>query len=317
MEDDIDLQADLLIRTFRQMAHAQGPHACLCVLIDPLLGNPLAELSAIEKLPIRPLRIQHDDLAQDEVPYLLKVGQEQDHERLISHTLRLALAEQRNALLESPASRSVCAWLFVDEGDLSKLVDALSQFARIPRPDGQGQRSLFRFWDPRVFQHLPRVMGQQHFERALADQLALQWLWLAPTGQLSSHVFTCGQGWRPSLAQWHALSRIEDLNQCLILSETQQQASPDHIVELDRALQRAAVLGCGDSADRITYALLAMSLGGPFENHDLMTDIFSQVTRNRASLAALADAVEQSVWDRIKSDLAPTRTHQKSGKAIQ
>lgn len=314
---DLDLQADRLIRSFRQLAQMQGPHAHVCVLIDPLLGNPMADWPGINAIPVRPLRIQSDNLAQEETPYLLKVGQEQDHERLISHTLRLALAEQKNALIESPAMRSVCAWLFVNEAHLPQLVNALSQLAHISRPDGKGQRCLFRFWDPRVFQHLTRIMGPQDFECALPDHLRLQWVWLAPNGQLSSHAFSEGKGWRPTLAQWNALSRIEDLNQCLVLSETQQQATPHQIVELDHALQRAAELGCLDSADRITYALLAMSVGGAFEKHPSMTDLFRQVTQHRASLAALAEAVEQSVWDRIKSDLAPKRTHQTSGEAIQ
>jgi len=317
MADDIESQADGLIRSFRLFAQARGPGACLYVLIDPLLGDPLPDLAATEKVPVRALTIQHEDLAKEEAPYLLKVGQEQDHERLIAHTLHVALAEQKTALLESPASRSVCAWLFVNGDDPFKLTEALSRFALITRPGTQGKRQLFRFWDPRVFQHLARILGQRTLENALADKLAVQWLWLSPSGELGSHVFQDGSGWRPSLAEWHALSRIEDLNQCLLLSETQKlMGSSEHIVNLDHALQRAAQLGCQESADRITYAVLSMSLGGPFENHALMADLFRQVARDQASLAALAEAIEQDAWDRIKHDMAQARKHQKSGTNI-
>ncbi len=318
MTEDFNNQADDLIKAFRSTVQARNPRDCLCILIDPLLSNPLSELDSIKDVPARTLGFRHDDLAIEDTPYLLQVGREQDHERLVSDTLRLALAEQKAALLESPASRSVCAWLFVDKDDLFKLADALSRLALIAQPGSHGKRKLFRFWDPRVFQHLSRILGKQTLEGALPDRLTVQWLWLEPSGQLSSHIFSNGHGWRPSPTEWASLVRIEDLNQCLFLSETQERVdSSNHIVALDHSLQRATELGCSEAADRITYALLSMSLGGYFEDHPLMTDLFRRVARDQASLAALAEEVDQGVWDQIKNDMAQAHAHQKSGISTQ
>jgi hypothetical protein len=312
VSDDFEHQADALITSFRRAAQAQGPQACLYVLIDPVLSDPLSQLNETKTLPVCRLSIRHEGLAKDDTPYLLIVGLEQDHERLVSHTLRLALAEHKNAMLNTPAACSVCAWLFVDGGDALQLSAALASLALIAQPGSQSATNLFRFWDPRVFRHLPRIVGKESLEVLLPAKLRVRWFSLAAGGQLITQSFSNGEGWQPSEAEWSSLARIEDVNQCLLLSETQELVgSSSHVGRLERALQRALELGCSESLDRVTYALLVMSLGSYFESHPLMVQIFRQVAREQVSFAALAEEVQQDVWDRIKTDMARDGAHQK------
>lgn len=310
MGEDFDGAADGLIRSFRRLAQAKGPDAQLLVLIDPILGDPMPELNFGHAIPISRLRVRHDDMAKEDAPYLLRVGKEEAHERLVAQTIRIALAEQQASLDDAPSARSVCAWLFIQEGDLFKLTEALSRLSVVAGFGDPSKASIFRFWDPRVFQHLARILGRQDFEGFLGSNVAAQWVWLGSDGQLKEHTFKGGAAWRPSSAQWQALSRIEDLNQCLLFSEA--YASPDpsaRIHELDGALQRANELQCRESVDRITYALLAQSLGGSFEHHPLMLELFKQLASEGVSFAALAEAVDQSLWDQVKSDMAQSRRH--------
>ncbi len=306
-----DRHLDELVTTFRRLTGAQESAACVCVLIDPLLDNPLPILEAIEQRPRHPLRIKHDDLALEDAPYLLKVGQEQDHERLLECSLHQALAEQRVAATTTPAPRAVCAWILIEEHDLPRLLDALSSLAIVRPPERSAQRTIFRYWDPRVFEHLPRILGQQTMQTLLTQDVTARWLWLDREGQLASQEFKGGQGWRPDVQQWQALSRVEDLNQCLVLTHSAEKAPSSHdVIRLDKALQHAISLGCRTSIDRMTYALLADSLGGSFEHHPLMVDTFRQIAQEQASLSALAEAIPQDTWDRIKIDLS--QPHQES-----
>ena len=102
---------------------------------------------------------------------------------------------------------------------------------------------------------------------------------------------------------------LED--QCLVLTRSAEKAPSSHdVIRLDKALQHAISLGCRTSIDRMTYALLADSLGGSFEHHPLMVDTFRQIAQEQASLSALAEAIPQDTWDRIKIDLS--QPHQES-----
>jgi len=215
------------------------------------------------------------------------------------------LEEQRLAATTTPASRSICAWILIEEQDLPHLIDALSQLAIIRPPDHPARRTVFRYWDPRVFEHLPRILGKQTMQTLLPRDLNALWLWLDQGGQLASQEFTGGTGWRPDLQQWQSLLRVEDLNQCLVLTnDTGEARTLDEVIRLDKALQHANSLGCNNSTDRITYALLSASLGGNFECHPLMEHTFQRITQEQASLSTLAEAIPQETWDQIKVDLS-------------
>lgn len=294
-----------LVMAFRRLTGAQSRESCVCVLMDPLLADTQPLLDAVEERPRHPLRIQHDDLARDDAPYLLKVGPEPEHERVLELSLQLALAEQRVAATTTPAPRSICAWILIDEQHVPSLADALSRLAIVRPPQRPSERKIFRYWDPRVFEHLPRILGNQTLQTLLTRDVTAQWLWLDRSGRLASQVLKGGKGWQPDVRQWQALSRIEDLNQCLVLAHTQgKPASAQDVTQLDSALQHAGTLGCHTSADRMSYALLSASLGAGFERHPLMTDTFRSIALGQASLSDLADAIPQQTWDRIKIDLS-------------
>lgn len=310
MADQIPAAQEIAALTDRGIALlrqslAASSCASLYLICDPILVNPIGDQAQELAYPTRPLEFRYRDLERSLHPLLIEIKDEQREERFINDSIRLAVQESMAARATSPAARSMCAWIIAPDVTLASMAEVLGTRALLGNPYAIGEKRLFRFWDPRVFDHLPRIFGESMFAEWGASNM--QWLYVDISGTMKSQRFDSPllgktkENFTPTTAQWDAISRLGDLNQVLQLSDAWSQ--PDLAAtsaRLDSALHRAATLGVNASLDAITYALLYHSVGGAFEHHPRMRPIFAEVSKG-ASLATMLADVEQATWDQIRA----------------
>lgn len=281
----------------------------LYILCDPMLEDELGAAANEKDYPCRKLDFTYSDLERSSNPYLIEIADEPQAERFVNFSIQVAVDEVLKNQAISPSPRSVCAWIIAPELNLNTFASLLGKSATLVDPYQIGVKRLFRFWDPRVMTHLPRIFSGLPFEHWLGANTA--WLTMNIDGVLECTHFTnvhAESDWpfEPTKQQWDAIARIENLNQVLRLSEA--WSSQDFLstsIAIDNALIRAQRLGIVESLDSITYALLYRSLGGAFEKHHLMHPVFLEFSQGVSLTTLLAD-VDQVIWDRIRADLANT-----------
>lgn len=222
-------------------AHLQTYGHC-DILIDRLSGFPLRE--ALEGISERLVAGQTLDdplfaTLPDETPLLIRVP---DSEReLIDAYLEHAIAEARHP---AGQTRAVCAFLF-SEVPLATLAGRLTRHLDLRIKTGQ--HIFFRYFDPRVMHHLPRLLQAHqmaHLFRGIEHWCYAHW---------RGHLVTLdGDRYRPlpetpayvrmsiDSAQWSALQGIDVFNLALrTLRQDDQSSADDAEARLLNALQAA------------------------------------------------------------------------------
>ena len=256
--------------------------ASVSVFIDPTLNHTICDDAIVQNalsngvLQRVPLSIAHDDIDPEAMPYLLHAPSEHVAERAIECTLRIALMETL-ANRPTAATRQVCAWI-VGEVTPRPLAIRLSDAALIRKPDGS--RRPFRYWDPRVMWHLPRVMPP--FEWASLRDAVGKWLTLDMTNQLTalppvdtnhahsvSGMHKMRMGAQPCTPlQWATLSRIGAINMAMAQAH-EWGITPTHEVasHIDALLQTCHALGFDTERDEQVFVACGLTSHIQFYEH--------------------------------------------------
>ncbi len=293
------------------------------VFVDPTLANTLCEAEPVKMALTQGalvrivLPIAHEDFAPDARPYLLHAPSEQKAERAIEHTLRTALSEAMGAPSPFAASRQVCAWI-VGEADPKMLADRLAKAAITRKPDGEPRP--FRYWDPRVMWHLPRVLEPSRWGALIAALGA--WLSLdmqhrlgpvaasklgdaspAPKGHQEVPV-------RCSPEQWAALARIGPTN--MALAQAQDWGvlpTLDAARQVDSLLRACEALGFESQRDAQVFVACGLTSHAKFFELDEVRLALVRAQAAGQSVMSALGQFDDSFWDDLRQQQAQPRTH--------
>lgn len=264
----------------------------LCVLVDPALHDPLAEHEDTRALLRLPLNIEAIDPPQR--PYLLVIHDSVAQERAVNATLRVAV-EEHTGLYDGEARqpRSVCAWITAE--GLShpqaqrNLAYALGHRATIVPPSPYPrERTVFRYWDPRIAQHLPGHLGDA-WVQALHAMHVQSWWSLQADGTLANLGPVLPPGTDDTspvplafdldTRQWQALLGVGWCNRLAqVLPAWELPLAPEPRAVED-AVRRALAHGLHQEADLFSFVYCALNLHPLFYRHD-------EVARGIAALPA-------------------------------
>lgn len=264
----------------------------LCVIVDPVLHDPSGEVEDTQTLIRLPLSI--DTLEPELRPYLLVIDDSIAQERVLNSTFRVAAEE----LLgrhdgEAGQPRSVCAWITADDLGHPQaqrdLALALSRCATIaPPPPYPRERTVFRYWDPRIAMHLSACLGEA-WARALCAMRLRGWWGLQPNGMLTcfSPLQKTGtdsadlafSGFAPNAHQWQTLLAIGWCNRVAQLLPAWELPHAPEIRVVEDAVRQALSHGLHEEIDILGFVHCALSIHPLFYRHD-------EVARSIAALPA-------------------------------
>jgi hypothetical protein len=309
--ESMNLPAEVLIdRAVMALRKALADEAvqAIKVLVDPALSDPVRPLCETYRLPTQRIAMRFSDLPAGIAPYLVTVEDEEAQERFVNATIRIAIEESIAARDEWPASRSVCAWIILNDAQMNRFTNYFATRAVIRPQISPLSQKLLRFWDPRVFPHLARIAGSNLWRHWLNTNAT--WLYIDGWGHVVKHSFAepvvpDNKPCSFSADTWHALERVGEINQSLVMSGSLNQVPNENaLTYFDRLLLQAAQLGCRRPVDRVTYAVLVDLMRFPIEQH---RDIGALLTRTREEdipFSGLVANFEPADWDRIREDLA-------------
>lgn len=258
----------------------------VAILIDPALADPLQP--HIEELGLEPLRLRiaTRQVDTDKLPYLVWIADASRAERLINTSIRIAVAERLSPDPDWPAGmRSVCAWFvspaLTSESDAKALARRLA--TQGIQTDADGGRHYFRFFDPRIAGHLPRILEpaqRQELGRitgngwlGMDEHGELQALLLAGPDAPQSNTITplTGLPEVPPLkltpGQWQnfvVLGWRNRIGQALVDWDLKRTPTPDALMEIAR---RAVGHKLTSEMDALTFAYYALTTHPLFDRH--------------------------------------------------
>jgi Domain of unknown function (DUF4123) len=212
---------ELADRAIQSLRSSEKTHS-LFLLIDPTLEDPIsktdeyAKLLAVSPLARKRLKNLHEDINEQNTPYLLQIANQDEAERLISASIRIAIAEALGTFGEQYRARRVCAWIF-DSRDARTLAKEIAGIAKVKKPDGAFWP--MRIWDPRVLWQMSRLLNEQQFAKVTAV-LASCWFFnqenafelLKPQGTNSAEAST---PFNFNAHSWSTLERVGLVNKAL------------------------------------------------------------------------------------------------------
>lgn len=305
--------ADIALLRLRA-ALAATPGSALSIVVDPMLADPLAESPLIAdafadgRLSRHRFGFIHDDFPSERMPYLLHVDNEPAAERCVNESVAIAVREGFGADGEVRSVRSVCAWILGDV-DPEQTAHRLAAASRIARPDGSPWP--MRFWDPRVFWHLPRVLPssrQSAIRRAIG-----QWCWLDPmnafsaTSGLDASSAAVPRGAPAPFdgAEWAALQRIGAVNRVLgVAWEWGVLPTTANAERIDRLLQRCHELGFQSEQDELVFCSCALTSRDDFDRHPPVDEALRQGASEGRSVAAALASFDDGFWQRLAGSKA-------------
>ncbi|TSJ88115.1 DUF4123 domain-containing protein [Chitinimonas sp. BJB300] len=250
----------------------------LYLLVDPALHDPIATMAEAAALPKQSIPIQA--IPPNRRPYLLALDSAARHEKVLNASLRLGLEEGLGAYdLPDGSPRSLCAWLVATPGQtLANLASALARRAVLSVPDVQ--TVSFRYWDPRVTAHLPRVLGEGEMSALLTEIGATAWWAYTPQANGALQLTSLGKNgpdrtgeqdaarrWVLDGPQWRALTALGWANRLVqLVPDWGLEAQPDHGT-LERLANQALVWGLASESDVLRFAYFALTTHPHFDTH--------------------------------------------------
>jgi hypothetical protein len=234
-------------------------------IIDPLL----VDATLCKRLPAEPLGKSEFNCNADQLPRLVNLRDADERARLEL----LEVAEVFSATQDVPF---FCALIRTAESAAS-LGQRLSRKLVLTRVR-QRRAYFFRFFDPRVFLHLQRILRPEQLRALLSPAQA--WVWFDPLAQRwCEHRVSDGPGAQPAShtrlnwdeEQFDALSRIELLNRVLLRLRSDQ---PKKTIG---AQQVQAIDAC------VVRAINAERLGDPDAQVRFVMHAILHGNRNRAA----------------------------------
>lgn len=279
-------------------------HGHCYLLIDPALGPVLEE------------DIQAADIAEEDQATILDPLLALEPEkalillRLTTRNIELldasaALALTSNTNMSNP-QRGVCAWIFSQQ-PISKLAVHLKHWLDVAIP--AQKRIFFRYYDPRVTTHLPRILSAIQISEWLKG--IEEWSWVDRDGQWQTvkpvEPIENKALYLPQLdeLQWAALKRVETINLCLRTLQSIEAASPPPAQDyrVDDWVSTAQTKGYTAQEDAIAYALHAWLVHPRFMEHSAVQHALIESSKNNGGLCQALAQFEQADLDRIKNDL--------------
>lgn len=274
------------------------------LLLDPALGPVLED------------DIQAADIAEEDQATILDPLLALEPEkalillRLTTRNIELLDASIANALAcntdMSNPQRGICAWIFSQQ-PISRLAKHLKHWFDVAIP--AQKRIFFRYYDPRVTTHLPRILSATQISEWLTG--IEEWAWVDRDGEWQTikpvepienkalHL--------PQLhaLQWAALQRVETINLCLRTLQSIEVASPPPAQDyrLDEWVSAAAAKGFSSQEDAIAYALHAWLVHPQFMEHSAVQHAVIEAGKNNGGLCQALAQFEQADLDRIQNDL--------------
>jgi len=287
-----------------------APGDITLVLCDPVIQEPAdAWRDAGFSLP-EPQRIACG-LQPSFQPYLLRLPSGFAGERLLQATIETALAEADYGARNTPAAHSVCAWLQLPSTMLDELTRALSRRAG-QFFEGAPRVQAFRFWDPRVFVHLPRIYGPL-FDSWL--NMPVHWRWIDGSGRLREQAFKpqhTPATVHPAQGEHivDALALLGDINNVLVHTGLiLRGAEAQDGAAIEPHVRHARQLGCSDLRDVVMYAAAAHRLGGRFEHATCLQSYLAPFRAGELDFHLAALAVPEGIWDEAAYELAIRLKH--------
>lgn len=146
----------------------KNAHGRLCVLIDPILVDPLRDAPTRAEAIVLPLRRR--DLKDEQRPYLLALG-DFGRDQAIESSIGVAISEAMHLDDSAPRARSVCGW--IRSGSPKELASHMAGCAALTL---QGESRMLRHWDPRIMDILAALVNPTQRQCLLRHATARYWL---------------------------------------------------------------------------------------------------------------------------------------------
>ncbi|MBJ2158967.1 DUF4123 domain-containing protein [Variovorax sp. IB41] len=293
-------------------------------LIDPFFGDPFDTGGiALPSLPgdrIRKLKIKHAEAEDSKQPYLLGLGAGSAEGAVLHDLQSLSISEAAHIPKEGEVwsqSRSAAGFLVCKkrDADLHSLVLLLERMGSLK--DSSGQKRLFRFWDPRVLQHVDAAshtmaswrrlfstpMGRRvgaidwHFFDAAAVPRILHIEPLATENEPWSPLLA--DPWRKELERWSCINKMS--LQLLIVGDT-SEATPALTMQLQEISARnvAPFLGLDrfDPTAKVELALLRLFENKAIEEDAALMDALAEKSEAGFSIFPRLDDIAKADVER-------------------
>jgi len=280
---------EILYRHVREWGHCD-------VLIDPMAGNPFEEeIKAFDSKIVQQCRLM-DRLfvdSQAQAPYLVRLPLSEAV--LLEKFLAQAIEE---TIDPSVHTRAICAFIFspLEQATLGKrltrqLSAKVQDFGDI----------YFRYFDPRVMQQLPCILGAEQLAGILHG--VRLWGYVSWPGQFNVIQEPSTENYPTTPAftmpQWEAMERIALINATLHTLQSAEVALTEDADQcIDAHLKTARAAGIPVAADQVTYATYSMKVGDEFTRHP---DLPKSIAITMQSKVPLADVLEQKFGHPLQS----------------
>lgn len=257
------------------------------VLLDPLAGFPLKDqIEALDER-VAPRTYLADPLFKEspqDAPFLLRVpvGEWSLLEAFVA-------VAQQEAILPGNTLRSVCGFL-QSPLSMAQLAKSLTRALDL-RVESRGM--YFRYFDPRIFHHLPRLLPSHRLGSLLTG--VTRWSYCIWDGSMVMQDIPAGPSiatWRVQLTQqqWQAFEAIEHFNatQKLFL-QCGLPFIPAQIAALFAQVQTAIASGLRTPTDVAYYLACCQQNVSPLAQHPAWSEVLTLVQAE----VPLADALKQ------------------------
>jgi hypothetical protein len=176
-----------------------------------------------------------------------------------------ALRKIASLALERRAPPVICAIVASDKAT-GRIQQHLADLLLLDRPHG-GDAAVFRYYDPRVFSHLSRILKAEQFDALLGPVQA--WSFLDPAGEWTT-ANAAGESediFAVTPEQYDRIGRIELVQHALDRLRANQAATPsDTPALLDVQFAKGVTHGL-DGADLQAFALHGLLVSPYFDRH--------------------------------------------------
>jgi hypothetical protein len=261
-------------QTVAEQLYNQCREAGHChVLLDPQAGSPFSDqISALDKDLAPRIHLRDPLFAQtpEEAPLLLSLPLSE-----LPFIEALAAHAQQEAVDLSSSTRSVCGFL-QSPLPVTQLAPRLARALDL-KVDGEG--IYFRYFDPRVFHHMRRLLPEAAFGRMLHG--VSRWSYFMWDGSLAvqdmpaSSVSSTG-GLRLAADQWQPFQTIEHFNATQrLFAQRGMQFKPSQTVEFFAQVHAARALGLVSPDDAAYYVACSHRAASPLSQHAAWPDVMA------------------------------------------
>ncbi|WP_157956982.1 DUF4123 domain-containing protein [Salinicola aestuarinus] len=196
-----------------------------------------------------------------------------------------------------------CGWLVTQQAR-TRVASYLGRQLAQTTPDGSP--ALLRFYDPRVLEHLPRLLYPWQLSMLLGP--VDYWIFIDSARQvrcLEPHGDKRGLGrLKLTSEQWSGIRRIGQVNRCRELYRTLPgadgiQAAQPHVV--DALIVAANNLGISQQQDIAAFVLHGLTTHAAFYRHPRMQTLFSRLG-GRLSYVGLTNQLSDDEWAAISDN---------------